>query len=121
MKLLLFAACCICTVVGLSVGYSLAHIYSPMAYSTLQEFQVHSTKLSESNLQPQTREYLKSRIYYLTCHIDAHNLKHYKLDYGPVDEAILAGLSGVKGGDSPSDAYACALEKLKQVKAEQAK
>jgi len=75
------------------------------------EFRVHLNNLQRKDLTPQLREYLKSRIYYLASVMPKQDLPKENFDYGPVDETILAGASGIKDASSPQEVYARAMEK----------
>lgn len=77
------------------------------------EFRVHLNNLQRKDLTPQLREYLKSRIYYLASIMPKKDLPKENFDYGPVDEVVLAGASGIKDASTPKEVYDRAMEKRK--------
>jgi len=77
------------------------------------EFRVHLNNLERKDLSPQLREYLKSRIYYLASIMAAKELPKENFDYGPVDEAVLGGASGIKDASSQKEVYEKAMAKRK--------
>ena len=56
----------------------------------LNEFNVlHGNLAGERKLDPQLREYLKARLYYVSMSLDAKQVRGREIDFGPVDEALL--------------------------------
>ncbi|MGC4016581.1 MAG: hypothetical protein QM755_18980 [Luteolibacter sp.] len=77
------------------------------------EFRVHLNNLQRKDLSPQLREYLKSRIYYLATVMPKADLPKDNFDYGPIDETVLAGASGIKDATPPQEIYERAMAKRK--------
>lgn len=56
----------------------------------LNEFNIlHSNLASGRNLDPQLREFLKARLYYVSMSLQPKQIADRKIDFGPIDEAIL--------------------------------
>lgn len=56
----------------------------------LSEFEVlHSNLASDRKLDPQLREYLKARLYYVSMSLDPKQTAGRSIDFGPIDEAVL--------------------------------
>lgn len=63
-------------------------------------------------LQPQTREYLKGRLYWnAAIWIKPSWLDDWHLDFGPVEEKSLDGLRFVKDASSADEVYKAALDR----------
>lgn len=56
----------------------------------LNEFTVlHANLSTDRKLDPQLREYLKARLYYVSMSLDPKQVAGRPIDFGPIDEAIL--------------------------------
>ncbi|MFD0893569.1 hypothetical protein KBB96_07525 [Luteolibacter ambystomatis] len=95
--------------VGVWTGISLKEVTASAPGKT--EFRIHLNNLQRKDLTPQLREYLKSRIYYLASVMPKQDLPKDNFDYGPVDETVLAGASGIKDATSPKEVYERAMAK----------
>ena len=104
-------------IAGLAAGFALGWRYSDTGswrHQILGEFKVHYRNLQGGGLSPQLREYLKSRLYFLACSLERRDLYQVEFDFGPVDEKLLDGASGIKGPEAESDTYGRAMTKHKQ-------
>ena len=65
----------------------------------------------EKTLQPQTREYLKGRLYWNAAHWidDSSMLEGWHLDFGPIDASALGGLGFAKDATGADEIYKAAL------------
>ena len=69
------------------------------------------TNYSEK-LHPQTREYLKSRLYWnAAVWMSVPSMSGWKFDFGPVDDSALAGVPSIKDATSSAEVYRAALTK----------
>lgn len=80
----------------------------------IAEFKVHHHNLQNSTLEPQLQEYLKSRVYFLSNLLEPRDLSGFKLNFGPVDQNILAGNSGIKCPETETESYESAMRKHDQ-------
>jgi hypothetical protein len=56
----------------------------------LNEFNVlHGNLAPDKKLDPQLREFLKARLYYVSMSLDPKQIAGRPVDFGPVDEALL--------------------------------
>jgi hypothetical protein len=56
----------------------------------LNEFTVLQSNLASGRkLEPQLREFLKARLYYVAMSLDPHQIAGREVDFGPVDETML--------------------------------
>lgn len=94
---------------GFAFGLKTAPI--PARHAKLSEFKVHLKNLEQANPSPQLREYLKSRLYFLACGMSPRDLKGIFFDFGPVDETLLRGFSGIKGPETEAEIYQQAMTK----------
>ena len=95
-------------VVGWYQGF-LRQPYQPVEEAKICYFALTETP---SLLQPQTREYLKGRLYWnAAVWISPSWLKGWNIDFGPVDDAALAGLQFAKDASPSLDVYEDALKK----------
>ena len=78
------------------------------------EFKVAHSTLKRTDTEPQLREYLKSRLYYLACQLEPRDLYGFDFDFGPVDERI--GFSGIKGSETDAEVYQMAMARHQQNK-----
>jgi hypothetical protein len=54
------------------------------------EFNVlHGNLASDRKLDPQLREFLKARLYYVSMSLDPKEIAGRNIDFGPIDEALL--------------------------------
>lgn len=65
-------------------------------------------------MSSQLREYLKSRVYSLARILRPRDLQGVRFDFGPVDEKVLGGASGLKGPETESETYEIAMTKHNQ-------
>jgi len=94
---------------GGAVGYWQATV-SAFRHSVIAEFKVHHLTLQDSSIQPQLREYLKSRVYFLAGSLRPKDLQGYDFDFGSVNESTLNGISGIKDCTTESDVYRNAMQ-----------
>jgi len=99
--------------IGFGIGSQYAGLRSSRA-EELAEFKIHYANLQRTDLTPQLREYLKSRLYFLASELEPRDLSSFHFDFGPVDEKLLAGASGIKGPETESDTYKIAMAKHNQ-------
>ena len=67
---------------------------------------------STTTLQPQTREYLKGRLYWnAAVEIRPGYLDGWRIDFGPVDTTALMGLGYIKDAATDDDIYQAALRR----------
>ena len=104
--------------VGLAVGFLLGvgacygFGYFATSYHPIEESKLCYLALTDhpDRLQPQTREYLKARLY-----SNAANWVHpswmagWQLDFGPVDDTALGGVIAIKDSTGTSEIYQAAL------------
>lgn len=77
---------------------------SKLCYMALRE---HS-----DTLHPQTREYLKARLYWnADVWVSKSWMAGWQLDFGPVDDAALGGLKAIKDASSTAEVYRDVLTK----------
>jgi hypothetical protein len=80
-------------VIGGLVGATAGLGISAAKFATapqLSEFTVlHTNLASDRKLDPQLREYLKARLYYVAMSLDPKQTAGRSIDFGPIDEAIL--------------------------------
>jgi hypothetical protein len=84
----------------------------PPTLPPIEEANICYKVLTESpaSLQPQTREYLKARLYWnAATSIRDGWLDGWHLDFGPVDDAALAGLNPIKDAETTRDVYEAAF------------
>jgi len=75
--------------VGATAGVGIA-VSKFASAGQLNEFTVlHGNLASDQKLDPQLREYLKARLYYVSMSLDPKQLAGRAIDFGPVDEAVL--------------------------------
>lgn len=56
----------------------------------LNEFNIlHSNLAAERRLDPQLREFLKARLYYVSMSLQPKQIADRKIDFGPIDETVL--------------------------------
>jgi len=107
-------------VLGLLTGATGAWIigffnnFGRQPFHAVEETKLCYIALSSKNLQlqPQTREYLKGRLYWnAAVWVEPGWLEDWHIDFGPVDDGILAGLTFVKDGSASEEVYRNALSK----------
>ena len=77
---------------------------SKLCYSALTD---HAAKL-----QPQTREYLKARLYSnAATWVSPSWMEGWAINFGPVDDAALGGLDPIKDAETTSTVYQVAMRK----------
>lgn len=85
------------------------------SYHPIEEAKLCHLALSEhsASLQPQLREYLKGGLYWnASVWISPSWLRGWGIDFGPVDESALAGISPIKDAASCEEVYRDALRKV---------
>jgi len=88
--------------------------YARTIYRGLDEAKVCYYALTHTKgvLDPQTREYLKGRLYFNAAYeIQSGWLQGYHIDFGPVDDAPLKGLKFMKDITTSDEVYMDALKK----------
>ena len=83
----------------------------------VEEFKMCHWNLTygSTNLYPQTREYLKERLYWnAVVHIPAGFFTDYSFDFGPIDVSALAGARGIKDCSTSQEVYDHAMRKHDQ-------
>lgn len=99
---------------GFGVGSQYAGVHGSRS-EMLAEFKIHyANLLQHTDLTPQLREYLKSRLYFLASELESRDLSGFHFNFGPVDEKLLAGASGIKGPETETDTYKVAMAKHNQ-------
>jgi hypothetical protein len=80
-------------VIGGLLGATVGVGVSAMKFGSagqLGEFNVlHGNLASDRKLDPQLREFLKARLYYVSMSLDPKQVAGRDIDFGPVDEAVL--------------------------------
>ncbi len=99
----------ICFAVGAIIFgriYSAGRVYGQQLTS-LEAFTAAQTSLQSKSLAPQTREYIKAQFYYFGCQIEPQIIRSIPVvDYGRVDDALLAGAEPfVRHADDPNEYY----------------
>jgi len=79
------------------------------------ELRIHLQAYQDANDNPQLKEYLKSRIYFLVCLLEDSDLEGCEFDFGSIDESTLGCLSGIKGPESQQEIYERAIEAYRRV------
>ena len=100
-----------------AAGFALGFRYEDFRASRsarLAEFKIEYANLEQAEMSPQLREYLKSRLYYLASELEPRDLQGFHFDFGPVDEVLLAGATGIKDPTSNADVYRFAMTKHNQ-------
>ncbi|MBK8039077.1 MAG: hypothetical protein IPK22_18395 [Verrucomicrobiaceae bacterium] len=83
-------------------------------YHSVEEAKICYSALTDSDhpLQPQTREFLKGRLYWNAARwISPSWLEDWHIDFGPVETAKLEGLPFAKDAVSADEVYRSALAK----------
>ena len=69
-------------------------------------------KDDSAKLHPQTREYLKARLYWnAAVWMTRPQMSGWDFDFGPVDDSALGGIVAIKDASSSADVYRDALSK----------
>jgi hypothetical protein len=80
-------------VIGGLVGATAGVGLSAAKFATvgqLNEFNVlHTNLASDRKLDPQLREYLKARLYYVAMSLEPKQIADRSIDFGPIDETVL--------------------------------
>jgi len=100
-----------------AAGFALGIRYEGVRASRLEilaEFKIDYANLEQAEVSPQLREYLKSRLYFLASELEPRDLQGFHFDFGIVDEALLAGATGIKDPQSNADVYRFAMKKHNQ-------
>jgi len=72
----------------------------------------HALTSRTGKLEPQAREYLKTRLYSnAATWVSPSWIQDWRINFGPVDEAALQGLDAIKDAESPGDVYRKAMQK----------
>jgi hypothetical protein len=99
-------------VAGLGAGWFLGFL--PSSRHALEETKLCgiALRLYSSELHPQTREYLKARLYSNAAFwVSPSWMEGILSDYGPVDDIVLKGVPAIKGDVSNEEVYQLAMEK----------
>lgn len=103
---------CIGIVLGGAASWSFGFFCT--RYHVIEESKLCYSALTDhpDKLQPQTREYLKARLYWnADVWVSRSWMAGWHLDFGPVDDAALAGLQAIKDASSTAEVYRGALAK----------
>jgi hypothetical protein len=103
------------SVVTLAVSWSCGFFRQP--YQPIEEAKMCCFALTQTpnDLQPQTREYLKGRLYWnASVWISPPWLEGWHIDFGPVDDAALGGLRFAKDASTSLEVYQAAISKHPQ-------
>lgn len=101
------------TILGLSVGW-ICGVYFSSANHALEETKLCDLALNDrtKTLHPQTREYLKARLYSNAAFwVSPTWMQGMISDMGPVDDVALGGIIAIKGPESTRDVYERAMAK----------
>jgi len=95
----------------LAAGWYFDFLRQP--YKPVEEAKIcYSALTSAKTLAPQTREYLKGRLYWNAARwISPDWLEGWHIDFGPVNDTNLAGIVFVKDAVSNLEIYQEALQK----------
>ena len=101
---------------GILVGVSACWGFGLFAtsYHSTEESKICFAALQNDSakLNPQTREYLKARLYWnAAVWMTRPQMSGWNFDFGPVDDSALAGLVAIKDASSSADVYRDALSK----------
>ncbi len=97
---------------GVAVGWYVGVTQQP--YSAVAEAKMcyHALTVGAGTLEPQTREYLKGRLYWKDAvEIRPGWLDGWRIDFGPVDDAALKGLAYIKDASTSEEIYQAALRR----------
>ena len=98
----------------LGVGACYGFGYFAASYHPIEESKLCYLALTDhpDRLQPQTREYLKSRLYSNAANwVRPSWMTGWQLDFGPVDDTALGGVVAIKDASSSAEIYHAALTK----------
>jgi hypothetical protein len=87
--------------------------FVPSNQHALEEFKMCYWNLTfnDSSLTPQTKEYLKDRLYWnAVVHIKPNSFPNYRFDFGPVDVSLLGTARGRKDCSSALEVYEDAMK-----------
>ncbi len=114
MKTLLAFGIALAVVVATFIGGYYAGLRDGLPKHAVEEFKMCYVNLTHggTNLAPQTREYLKERLYWnAVVHIPAGFFPEYRFDFGPIEESTLAGARGIKDCSTSREVYDDAMSK----------
>ncbi|MDD4869266.1 MAG: hypothetical protein PHR77_01805 [Kiritimatiellae bacterium] len=80
----------------------------------MEEFKMSyfNLTLNATNLNPQTKEYLKERLYWnAVVYLKSNECPESTFDFGPVDESVLRHVTGIKDCSTSSEVYESAMKK----------
>jgi hypothetical protein len=103
---------CVGVLLGFAACYSLGYFVT--SYHPIEESKLCYLALTDhpERLQPQTREYLKARLYSNAAFwVRRSWMAGWHLDFGPVDDSALGGLIAIKDAESTAEIYQAALAK----------
>ena len=83
-------------------------------YQPIEEAKICYLNLDEhwGSLDPQLREYMKARLYSASSnYINEGWLEGWQIDFGPVDDSILAPVYAIKNASPTQDVYEAALSR----------
>lgn len=115
-KLITVAAVLLLLGVAFAVGFYFG-VREGIPKHAIEEFKMCHVNLTRNtnSLSPQTREYLKSRLYWnAVVYIPANFFPEYQFDFGPIDESVLNGVTGIKDCSTPQEVYDLAMQKHSQ-------
>jgi hypothetical protein len=98
----------------LGIGACYGFGYFATSYHPIEESKLCYLALTDHSdrLQPQTREYLKARLYSnAAIWVRPSWMAGWQLDFGPVDDAALGGVIAIKDASSTAEIYQAALTK----------
>jgi hypothetical protein len=99
---------------GILLGFGACYGWGYMAtrYHVIEESKLcyDALKNHPDKLQSQTREYLKERLYWnAAVWVSPSWISDWQIDFGPVDDAALGDLRGIKDWSSSAQVYHDAL------------
>lgn len=107
-----FAGIALGFLLGVAACYGFG--YFATSYHPIEESKLCYLALTEHSdrLQPQTREYLKARLYSnAAIWVRPSWMAGWQFDFGPVDDTTLGGVVAIKDASSTAEIYQAALSK----------
>ena len=107
-------------ILGIAIGFFIGAVatwsfgWFATRYHPIEEAKMCMAALRDhpEALQPQTREYLKARLYWnADVWISRSWMQGWDFDFGPVDDALLAGLDATKDASGTREVYEGALRR----------
>lgn len=108
-----------CLGVGAMIAYLECHDAGQHPHAEELELSVANLLGAGESLSPQTREYLKGRVYLLISHgirkeWTSNGEDFGKLDFGKLDRTVLGKIRISNGGESDDALYQATLQKLRK-------